>query len=112
MVKKVKRKRKNIKFTDKSHAVNGIVSTILGGVSILFMLALVIVSYIRKGNAGIYVGSIGLTAFLISIVGLIRGIKSFKERERYYLFSKIGSLLNAIIVFLWVAIYLVGTWYI
>lgn len=112
MVKKVKRRKKNIKFTDKSHAVNGIVSTVLSGVSITLMLALVIFSYIREGNAGIYIGSIGLTALIIAIVGLVKGIKSFQERERYYLFSKIGSIVNAVIILLWIAIYVIGTWYI
>jgi len=76
------------------------------------MLALVIFSYINKGNAGVYIGSIGLTAFMIAVVGLVRGIKSFQERERYYLFSKIGSIVNAIIITFWVAIYVIGTWYI
>lgn len=108
----MKRRKKSIKFTDKSHAVNGVVSTILAGISIVLMLALVIFSYINKGNAGVYIGSIGLTAFMIAVVGLVRGIKSFQERERYYLFSKIGSIVNAIIITFWVAIYVIGTWYI
>lgn len=107
----MKRRKRSIKFTDKSHAVNGVISTVFAGISILLMIVLVIFSYINKGNAGIYIGSIGLTAFIISIVGLIRGIKSFQERERYYLFSKIGSIVNAVIITLWVAIYVIGTWY-
>lgn len=107
----MKRRKKGIKFSDKSHATNGVVSTILGVISLILMLALVIISYIKKGEAGIYLGSIGLTAFVIAIVGLIRGIKSFGERERYYLFSKIGSIINAIILVLWIAIYVIGTWY-
>ncbi|KAB1441012.1 DUF6142 family protein [Candidatus Galacturonibacter soehngenii] len=107
----MKRRKKYIKFTDKSHAVNGVVSTILGSISIIFMLALVMFSYMYKGEAGIYIGSIGLMAFIIALVGLGKGIKSFQERERYYLFSKIGSILNAIIITLWIAIYVIGTWY-
>lgn len=108
----MKRRKKSIKFTDKSHAVNGVVSTILASISIILMLSLVVLSYMNKGEAGIYIGSIGLIAFIIAIVGLVKGIKSFHERERYYLFSKIGSILNAIITTLWIAIYVIGTWYI
>lgn len=107
----MKRRKKSIKFTDKSHATNGVVSTILGAISLFLMLALVIISYVQKGDAGIYLGSIGLTAFVIAIVGLIRGIRSFGERERYYLFSKIGSIINAVILVLWIAVYVIGTWY-
>lgn len=105
-------RKRRIKFSDKSHATNGIIATILGGISLVLMIVLVIISYTKKGDAGLYAGSIGLTAFVIAIIGLITGISSFKERERYYLFSKIGSLLNAMIIALWIAIYIIGTWFI
>lgn len=106
----MKRRKKSIKFTDKSHATNGIISTILGGISFVLMVALVIISYMKKGNAGIYLGSIGLTAFVIASVGLAKGIASFKERERYYFFSKVGSICNVIIIALWMAVFVIGTW--
>jgi hypothetical protein len=77
----------------------------------LLMVVLVIISYLSKGEAGIYVGSIGLTALVIALIGFVRGLASFKERECYYLFSKIGSIINVIIIALWVAIYMIGTWY-
>ncbi|PXV89065.1 hypothetical protein C8E03_10741 [Lachnotalea glycerini] len=105
------RGKRRIKFSNKSHAINGIISTILGAISFLLMIALVIVSYFFKGEAGVYIGSLGLTAFVIAVVGLAKGLTSFKERERYYLFSKIGSIFNAIMIALWAAIYLIGTWY-
>jgi hypothetical protein len=105
----VRAKKKNIKFTDRNHAVNGIISTILGGISLVLMLVLVLLSYSQAGNAGVYTGSIGLVAMIVSIVGLFVGISSFKERESYYLFSKIGSLLNIMIITFWIAIYVIGT---
>lgn len=107
----MKSRKRGIKFTDKSHATKGIISTILGGISLVLMIVLVVISYSMKGAAGIYAGSIGLTAFVVSVIGLIAGFSSFKERERYYLFSKIGSLLNVMIVVLWIGIYIIGTWY-
>lgn len=108
----MKRKKNSIKFSDKSHATNGIVSTILAGISLVLLMGMIILSYIQNGEAGIYLGSIGLSAGIISIVGLIKGIASFQERERYYLFSKIGSIINAVMLSLWIAIYIIGTWYI
>lgn len=111
MVGEVRARKRSIKFSDKSHATKGIISTILGGVSFVLMMVLIIISFSKKGAVGIYAGSIGLTAFFVAIVGLTTGISSFKERERYYLFSKIGSLLNAFIIALWVVIYMIGTWF-
>ncbi|WP_099470040.1 DUF6142 family protein [Konateibacter massiliensis] len=111
MKRRQKRKQKDIKFSDKRHAVSGITSTVLGVISLGLMIALFIISYLQKGNAGIYTGSIGLSALIIAIVGLVKGLKSFGEKERYYLFSKIGSITNAIILIFWIAIYVIGTWY-
>ncbi|MFA9378154.1 MAG: DUF6142 family protein [Lachnotalea sp.] len=107
----MKSRNRSIKFSNKSHATKGIISTIFGGFSLILMLVLVAISYSTNGAAGIYAGSIGLTALVIAVMGLYLGLSSFKERERYYLFSKIGSLLNALIIALWIAIYIIGTWY-
>lgn len=101
-------KKANYKFTNKKHAKNGIVSTALASVSLLMFLALIYVSYLQKGKGGIYIGSIGLTAFIISIIGLLFGILGFKEKEAYYLFCKIGSVVNMLIILVWSCIYLVG----
>ncbi len=101
----------NIKFSNKSHAVNGIISTIVGVISVGIMIVLIIISYMNRGNAGVYVGAIGLSALVMSVVGLILGIKSFSERECYYLFSKIGSIINAIIILIWISIYVIGFWF-
>lgn len=103
MVKKI-----NYKFSNKKHAKCGLISTFLACISLIIFFALIYVSYLNKGNGGIYIGSIGLTAFIISIIGLIFGIMGFKEEDAYYLFCKIGSLLNMLVMFIWVCIFLVG----
>lgn len=104
-------RRRDIKFTDKRHTTKGIASTVLGVLSIVVMIALVVISYFSRGNAGIYAGSIGLSAFLMSVVGMFTGFSSFQERERYYLFSKIGTLLNVLIIIVWIAVYILGMGY-
>lgn len=101
-------KKGGVRFTDKRHAVNGIVSFSLGILSVIIGAALVYTSYSRKGNGGLYLGSIGLTAGIISLIGLICGLASFKEEDAYYLFSKIGSIMNSIILLIWVGIYIIG----
>lgn len=46
------------------------------------------------------VGLIGTLSFAFSMAGLISGLRSFNEKDRFYLFSWIGSIINAI---LWIA---------
>lgn len=101
-------KKGGFKFTDKRHAVKGIISAVLGIVSITIGIVLVYISYSRKGNGGLPLGSIGLTAAIISLVGLICGLSSFKEEDAYYLFSKVGTIMNSIILLVWIGIYLIG----
>lgn len=101
-------KKTNIKFTDKTHAVNGIISTILGCISLAAFVALVTVSCLLKGNGGLYIGSIGISGMIMSVAGLVFAIKGFGERECYYLFSRIGSTLNIAIILIWVAVYIFG----
>lgn len=101
-------KKSVYKFTDKKHARGGLVSTVLGCISLVIFLALVYVSFRYEGNGGIYIGSIGLTGLILSIMGLIFGIMGFKEEDSYSLFSKIGSIINTLIILIWACIYLVG----
>lgn len=101
-------KRRNVRFTDKSHAVKGMASTILGTCSILIFIILVYVSYRQRGNAGSYIGAFGLMGMLLSVGGIILGIMSFQEKEVYYLFSKIGTIMNSILLIFWISIYGTG----
>lgn len=101
-------KKTNYKFTNKKHAKGGTISTFLACISLVIFFALIYVSYLNKGNGGIYIGSIGLTAFIISIIGLVFGIMGFKEEDVYYLFCKIGSFLNMLMMLIWACIFLVG----
>lgn len=101
----------NIKFSDKSHTVNGIISTIVGAISVAIMFTIITVSCMQRGEAGVYIGAIGLTGLIIAIVGLYLGIKSFGERECYYLFSKIGCILNTVMILIWVSFYVIGCWF-
>lgn len=101
-------KKSIYKFTDKRHAKGGLISTVLACISLLIFVVLIYVSFLHGGNGGIYIGSIGLTGLITSVMGLVFGIMGFKEEDTYSLFSKIGSICNMVIILVWVCIYLVG----
>lgn len=103
-----RKKRHKIKFGNRKHSVRGILSTIMAAFSLVLFCILVIVSYKMKGNGGIYLGSIGVAAFFVNVVGISAAISSFREREREYLFSKIGLIINFIIALGWGGIYVLG----
>lgn len=107
MARKQKRRRK-AKFGNRKHAIRGILSTVMGSFSLIIFCILIIVSYKMKGNGGIYLGTIGIAALFINMLGIITGINSFKERERNYLYSKIGLGVNIILLIIWGIIYSLG----
>lgn len=93
----MKTRKHGYKFTNKHNTKGGIISTALGILAIILLCFGIYISYINKGNAGMRVGVLGSLAFLTSLVGLINGLLSFKEKDRFYVFSFVGCGINALI---------------
>lgn len=81
-------------FTNKFYSPKGIMSTILGIVDIAALLYIVYLTYENGGIANARYGSSGLLITVFSFVGLILGILSKTEPDRFYLFSYLGILFN------------------
>lgn len=96
------------KFTDKHHTVGGIISTFLGILSLVLLSVCVRISFHFAGNGTIMLGAVGVAAFLISLSGCVIGLISFREEDKYYTYSKIGSMLCGILTVLMLGIFLIG----
>lgn len=95
-------------FTEKKNSVNGIISTIMGIISLVFLLAMIYASYYMRGDAGIYAGAFGLCGMIFGFVGFIMGIYSFSEKNIKYKYPKIGSVLSGVVFVIWLLLYLIG----
>lgn len=104
----MRRKRKRKIYTDKKHAVKGIIATILAVVALIVFAGIVYISFSQKGAADIRIASMALISILLGIIGLILGLMSFRGENNYKLFSQIGSFLNVFVLVLWGMIYLIG----
>lgn len=101
-------KKATYSFTEKKHAKGGIAATGLGILSLVIFLILAAVSFAFNGQAGVYLGTIGLSAMITSICGLIIGLASFGEEDKIYFYSKFGSVLSGLIMVGWISIILMG----
>lgn len=101
-------KRRMYSFAEEKHSRKGIASTVLGILSLIIFGVLAWLAYYLDGQGGIYLGSIGFTGIIITLCGVVFGLMSFGEDNVRYLFSKIGSILNGIMVALWVFVILLG----
>lgn len=99
-------KKRMYSFTEKKHSGRGITSTVLGGVSFILLCVLIYLSFFWKGNGGPFLGGIGFTAIVLAVLGLVYGLMSFREKDVFYFFSKIGSVLNGVVLAMWIFVVL------
>ncbi|MDO4345439.1 MAG: DUF6142 family protein [Eubacteriales bacterium] len=95
-------------FAEKKDSANGIVSTIMGTISLIFFLAMVYASYYMRGEAGLYAGAFGLCGAVFAAVGFVVGILSFSEKNIRYKYPKLGSVMCGVMFVVWLSMFLIG----
>jgi len=100
--------RRTYKFTDKKHTRQGMASAILGVLALLLLLASLWMAYQSSGKAGKAVGLLGLLSLAGSAAGFWLGVRGFREEDAYYLFSRIGVVMNSVLFILWMLIFVLG----
>ena len=86
-------KKNSYMFTNKQHTQKGIMSTILGVISLATLSYAVIMSYLKAGDIP---RQYGAAAMLFSFVGAALGVISKTERDKFYLFTYLGIGLNVL----------------
>ena len=87
---------KRYKFTNKKHPEKGIMSTILGIISLVSVWMAVYQTFLAKGNASTNMGVVGFLITVFSIVGVILGYISKNEHDKFMFFPYLGMLLNVV----------------
>lgn len=101
-------KRRKIQFTDKKHPFIGIVSMLIAFASLILMLGLFIGSGMAKGNGGIIYGYLGICNLFLSVAGFILSLRCYKKEDVYMTTPTIGSILNGIIIIIYLILYFLG----
>lgn len=101
-------KRRRIRFTDKYHPVEGIISSVIGVLSVVFLCILFVLSSKARGTAGLYVGVLGMLNLAISIVGFVMAVKCYKKEDIYMLTPALGAILNGLMVISGMLLYVSG----
>lgn len=87
---------KRYKFTNKKHPEKGIMSTILGIISLVSVWAAIYQTFLAKGVAATNMGVVGLMITLFSVTGVVLGYISKKEHDKFMFFPYLGMVLNVI----------------
>lgn len=83
-------------FTNKTHTTKGIMSTILGSISLATLCYVIVMSYRMAGDIPREYGAAALLVMIFAFVGAALGVISKTEKDKYYFFSYLGIILNAI----------------
>ena len=95
-------------FTDNRHPEKGVMSAILGCISVTALAFAVVFTYRDGGQAQIRYAAAALVAAIFSVVGLILGIMSRFERDIFKLFPNTGIALNLISIIFVICILVLG----
>ena len=82
------------KFTNKKHPEKGIMSAILGMISLVSIWMAVYQTFLARGEATTNMGVVGLMITIFSATGLVLGYLSKKEHDKFMFFPYLGMVLN------------------
>lgn len=87
-------KKNSYMFTTREHTQKGIMSTILGVISLATLGYTVYMSYQRVGDVPAQYGAVVMLVMIYAFAGIVLGVISKTERDKFYLFTYLGIILN------------------
>lgn len=103
-----KRKSKSYKFSDKVHPIKGILSFAFAIFAIVSFFLTSYLSYTAKGNAGIFIGLVGVTALLFCVAGVVLALMALRQKDIHYRFPVAGGILCAVMLIGYAMMYTLG----
>lgn len=91
-------KKNGFMFTNKEHTLKGIMATILGVISLVSLVYIIVESYARAGDVPLQYGAVAFLTMLFAFAGIVLGIMSKSERDKFYFFSYLGIVLNVLVL--------------
>ncbi len=90
--------KKSFMFTNKEHTLKGIMATILGMISITSLGYIIVNSYRNDGQVPLQYGAVAFLTMLFAFAGIVLGVLSKSERDKFYFFSYLGIVLNVLVL--------------
>ena len=76
-------KKNSYMFTSKQHTQKGIMSTILGVISLATLAYAVVMSYLRAGDIPRQYGAAAMLVMIFAFTGVALGVISKTERDKF-----------------------------
>lgn len=102
------KKKETIQFSGRRHTRLGILSAVIGIVSVIGFIIVSIISGINGGEGGLIIGIAGILLFALSLLGFIMSYKALKQKDIFYRFPMTGLVVNGIMMIVYVILYVMG----
>ena len=98
--KKKRNKRVKTKYGQKTlrHARKGIQSCVMAVLCAVILFAMILVSFLMKGNVGIIVGFLCFVLIALAVYGFRLGLRGLNERDKKYITCKVGIGVNGLVL--------------
>ncbi len=90
------------------HSKKGVYSCFYAVVVFILLVLMLIIAFASKGEVNILIGFIGLGTLALSFMGLLLGVRGFRERDKNYITCKVGIGANAAFLLGLTAIFIRG----
>jgi hypothetical protein len=91
-------KKNGYMFTNKEHTLKGIMATILGVISLASLVYVIADSYTKAGDVPLQYGAVAFLTMIFAFVGIVLGVMSKSDRDKFYFFSYLGIVLNVLVL--------------
>lgn len=110
-----KNKKKNrdkntfrVTYSKKVVPFTAILSIIIAGISVVSFVCVCIYSAYNAGDGGVWTGTVPIIAMFMNLAGFILAYVNFKVEKVKIQYVTIGAVLNALILILYLFLYLLG----
>ena len=109
-IRKERKKRGNRKYGQAKlrHAKKGIYSLMVAIAVVIIFAILILTAFLHTGQSSAIIGSFGLFTIILAVIGLVIGVKGFRERDKNYVTCKWGIGLNGFILFSLISMFIRG----
>lgn len=91
-------KKRGYKFTNKAHSQKAVMSTVFGLLSMVSLIVIIYLSYLKGGQAPVNYALAGILSLIFAITGAILSVLALQEKDRFKLFGWIGAFLNFLVI--------------
>ena len=107
----MRRRNKDVKFTNKGYSRVGIVSLLLSAFSLVWLIYAVSQTFLRGDAVGNVLGGVGMLALVLQIFALVFAVRALQEDDVFRGIPK-AAIVSAVVLFLlWASVYGLGMYF-